>query len=75
MPAEERQSPQGRNSIIRWGVIALFVIMIGGFFVTMNARHDARNDGRVGTTTENSQKNPGAQPTAPEKGGSAPTGG
>ena len=60
--------PVDRRLLVGVATIAAFAIVVIAIFWTPFERHVARNDPRVGTTTENSQKDPGATLTGPASG-------
>ena len=60
--------PVDRRLLVGIGIIAAFIIVVLAIFWTPFERHAARNDPRVGTTTETSQKNPGSTITGPASG-------
>jgi hypothetical protein len=64
------RGPNDRKPFIMIAVAVLAVIIIAAFLWTPREREAARNDGRTGTTTEMSPKNP-----TPAPGGGAQPGG
>ena len=58
-----RTKPTDQRFIVGIGLIAAIAIAAVALLLTPFERHFARNDPRVGTTTQTSQKNPGSAPT------------